>query len=330
MNLIPYLAFVFFGIGTYEGAALASPSVDKKFVNSNYTVAFRKTNLRITGVSPSCPVFLESRGVCPRGAVILDPGHDDDPDSKRNSATRNFSEGRSNMTVALLLRDLLLRCGRIPPESVQMIRWPGEKLYREYENPEEAVIPIHQPKARLDGIESRVRELVELAKSDTNPVITLSLHANTGGKAASRTDRVEVYIPERSSSDWNQKAKVLSDAVVSETLTSYHAKRQNDEDRVRLEIQNKSFVRESDFAVLRSELGGSGLLKVLVELFFIDGSQAATLDRESDLSKSVTARLTIERLDASGKKSAIYPVTRLQQSAALGLYRGLSEIYPCE
>ena len=326
------MTLIFLGMGLFSSLSIATDTSNtrQESLSSDYSISFPSINLKISGPTLDCPVLRKLPAICPGGTILLDPGHDDQLDSKRNS-TKNFNEGRSNMAVSLLLRDLISRCGGLAKENIRLVRWPGENFYGEYENPESYSIPIHQPGARLDGILSRVQEM-NTSSAESRPVLNISLHANSSGDPAIRPDRVEVYFPFGSSKDWERDSGLLKDAMVSETLVAYRGNSPAEEKRIRENVRRKSFARPMDFAVLTELTGPNSIMKLVVEMFYMDSSQKHYLDKESNLSLPETVKLVVERTDSSGKSNVIesYPITRLQRSSAYGLYRGLSEIFPCQ
>ena len=326
------MKFIILAMGFFSSLSMATDTSNSKqeTLYSAYPISFPSMNLQITGPVMDCPVLRKLPAICPGGTILLDPGHDDQLDSKRNS-TKNFNEGRSNMAVSLLLRDLISRCGGLAKENIRLVRWPGENFYGEYENPESYSIPIHQPGARLDGILSRVQEM-NTSSAESRPVLNISLHANSSGDPAIRPDRVEVYFPFGSSKDWERDSGLLKDAMVSETLVAYRGNSPAEEKRIRENVRRKSFARPMDFAVLTELTGPNSVMKLVVEMFYMDSSQKRYLDKESNLALPETVKLVVERTDSSGKSNVIesYPITRLQRFSAYGLYRGLSEIFPCQ
>ena len=326
------MKFIFLVLSLSSSLSMATDIGNSKqeTLSSDYSIPFSSMTLKISGPTLDCPVLKKLPAICPGGTILLDPGHDDQLDSKRNS-TKNFNEGRANMAVSLLLRDLISRCGGVATENIRLVRWPGENFYGEYENPESYSIPIHQPSARLDGILSRVQEMNALS-AESRPILNISLHANSSGDPAIKPDRVEVYFPVGSSKDWERASGLLKDAIVAETLVAYRGNSPAEEKRIRENVRKKSFARPMDFAVLTELTGPSSIMKLVVEMFYMDSSQKRYLEKESNLTLPETVKLVVERTDSSGKSNVIesYPITRLQRFSAYGLYRGLSEIFPCQ
>lgn len=308
-----------------------APSARSQDMANSYQIRFQEYNALITGPRVRCPTTTKISPLCLNGSIILDPGHDDQSDSKRNPG-KNFNEGRSNMLVSLIVRDLLVRCSGLNERQVKLIRWPGEEFYNEYENPRNAEVSVHQPGARLDGLQSRVEELANQANSGLTPAITLSLHSNSSGSPSVKPDRVEIFYPENSSQAVIEKASTLKEALVRRTLGAYQAVDSASLKKIQQAVLKKSFFRSSDFAVLTKLSAPESMVRIVAEMFYMDSSQKKYLDEQSDLKSPSTQRISFLLIDSNGKnlKSENYPLTQLQSASALGVYEGLAEIYSCK
>jgi N-acetylmuramoyl-L-alanine amidase len=299
-------------------------------VQSTYNIKLASGSLRISGPRIVCPIPSATKVSCLNGAILIDPGHDDEEDSKRNKS-KFFSEGRSNMAVALILRDLLVRCGGLSEEQVHLIRWPGEEVYGKFSSLTNQQ-NIHQPNTRLDGIASRVEAIREHQQNLTSPHIALSLHSNSSGNPNIKPDRVEVYFPEYSTENWKAKSAILLKAIVKETLPAYQASSQLKLTKIRSDVSKKSFTRPMDYAVLTDKSGPEELSKLVIEMFYMDSSQLTYLDGESNLDFPLNQRLTTKWVSSSGRMDFLetYALTKLQKASAIGIYNGLQEMQSCE
>lgn len=236
------------------------------------------------------------------------------------------------MAVAMVVRDLAVRCGRVPEKKISLIRWPGEEFYNSFEFPGSATVAVHQPYARLDGISSRLRELENLSIKGLNPILNLSLHSNSSGTPKVRPDRVEVFYPLNAGEDLVANANRLKDALVRTTTGEYRGPSPARAKQIQNDVRRKSFARAGDYGVLTTMAGPESVMKLLLEMFYMDSSQGQYLDFESNLNLPTTKRLKVEVTDTSGNllKVETYPLSRLQLSSARGIYEALTEIFACQ
>lgn len=313
--------YVALGLSCFQGYA--------QVISDSYVIKFPEVSLNVQGPGIPCPSV--KSGLCPNGIITLDPGHDDQSDSKRTKL-RYFNEGRSNMAVAMLVRDLAVRCGKVSKERIRLIRWPGEEFYNSFEFPGSATVAVHQPYARLDGISSRLGELASLSRNGLNPILNLSLHANSSGTPKVRPDRVEVFYPLTAGDDLVAHANRFKDAIVRTTTGEYRAPTPVRAKQIQNDVRRKSFARAGDYAVLTGMAGPESVMKLLLEMFYMDSSQGAYLDFESNLNLPTTKRLKVEITDTNENliKVETYSLSRLQLSSARGIYQALTEVFACQ